>query len=58
MKRMFLQLGTADSLKREIALPNTGNHVLASPIKSKDVESVKNEIERFAIEVLKLSPVR
>ena len=57
MKRMFLQLGTPDSLKREIALPNTGNHVLASPIKSKDVESVKNEMEKFATEILKLSPM-
>ena len=56
MKRMFLQLGTPDSLKREVALPNAGNHVLGSPIKSKDVESVKKEIERFAIEVLHLQP--
>ena len=56
MKRMFLQLGTPDSLKREVPLPNTGNHVLGSPIKSKDVTSVKNEIERFAIEVLHLQP--
>lgn len=54
MKRMFLQLGTPDSLKREVALPNTGNHVLASPIKSKDVESVRKEIEKFAVEILKL----
>ena len=54
MKRMFVQLGTPDSLKRQVALPNTGDHVLGSPIKSKDVESVKNEIEKFAIEILKL----
>ena len=54
MKRMFLQLGTPDSLKRQVALPNAGNHVLASPIKSKDVEAVKNEIEKFAIEILAL----
>ena len=54
MKRMFLQLGTPDSLKREIALPTTGNHVLGSPIKSKDIESVKKEIEKFAIDLLHL----
>ena len=54
MKRMFAQLGTPDSLKRELPLPNTENHVLASPIKSKDVESVKKEIDKFAIEILKL----
>jgi len=54
MKRMFVQLGTLDSLKRQVALPNTGDHVLGSPIKSKDVESVKKEIDKFAIEILKL----
>ncbi len=55
MKRMFVQLATPDSLKREVAIPNAGNHVLGSPIKSKDVESVKREIEKFAVEILKLS---
>ena len=58
MKRMFTQLATPDSLKRQIALPNAENHVLASPIKSKDVESVKKEVEKFAIEILKLSPMQ
>ena len=54
MKRMFVQLGTPDSLKREVAIPNAEDHVLASPIKSKDVQTVKNEVDRFAIEILKL----
>lgn len=58
MKRMFTQLATPDSLKRQIAVPNAGNHVLASPIKSKDVESVKNEVDKFAIKVLNLKPVQ
>jgi esterase/lipase len=58
MKRMFVQLATPDSLKRQIAIPNAENHVLGSPIKSKDVQSVKNEIDRFAIEILKLQPVQ
>ena len=56
MKRMFAQLATPDSLKRQVAIPNAGNHVLSSPIKSKDVQSVKNEVEKFAIEILKLQP--
>jgi esterase/lipase len=56
MKRMFAQLATPDSLKRQIALPNAENHVLASPIKSNDVDSVKREVEKFAIEILKLHP--
>ena len=56
MKRMFAQLGTPDSLKRQVALPNTENHVLGSPIKSKDVQSVKKEVDKFATEILKLQP--
>jgi hypothetical protein len=56
MKRMFLQLATPDNLKREVAIPNAEDHVLASPIKSKDIETVKKEIEQFAIEVMKLQP--
>ena len=56
MKRMFSQLGTPENLKRQVALPNTGNHVLGSPIKSKDVASVQKECELFAVEVMKLIP--
>ena len=58
MKRMFVQLATPDSLKRQVAIPSAENHVLASPIKSKDIQSVKNEIEKFAIEILKLQPAQ
>ena len=54
MKTMFSKLATADSLKREKALPNTGNHVITSPIKSKDVVSVENETTRFLTEVMHL----
>ena len=56
MKRMFMQLGTADSLKIQVAIPNAANHVLGSPIKSKDVENVKKEIDKFAREILRLKP--
>lgn len=55
MKRMFKQLGTPENLKRSVALPNTGNHVLGSPIKSKDVGSVQMECERFAVDIIKMS---
>jgi esterase/lipase len=54
MKRMFGQLSTPENLKRQVALPNTANHVLGSPIKSKDVASVQWECEKFAIDILKL----
>jgi esterase/lipase len=55
LKEMFLQLSTDTVNKRSIALPNTGDHVMASPIKSKDVESVERETKRFLEEVLKLN---
>ncbi|MEO6732279.1 MAG: alpha/beta fold hydrolase [Ferruginibacter sp.] len=52
MKKMFTELGTADSLKRELALPATGNHVIASPIKSQDIVSVERETKRFLQDVI------
>ncbi len=41
MTDMFEQLGTPASLKHQQAMPNTGNHVLGSPLKSHDVEGVQ-----------------
>jgi hypothetical protein len=55
MKKMFNQLSTPENLKRQFALPNAANHVLGSPIKSKDVASVQMECEKFAVEVLHLN---
>ena len=55
MKRMFLQLGTPDSLKRQVAIPNAGEHVIGSYIKSKDLQTVQNEIEKFGVEILHLT---
>ena len=52
MRRMFMQLGTPDSLKREIAIPNAGNHVIGSYVKSKDIKSVEDACENFLKEVL------
>jgi pimeloyl-ACP methyl ester carboxylesterase len=54
MKRMFLQLATPDSLKRQVPMPNAGDHVIGSYIKSKDVQAVQDEADKFAIEVLKM----
>ena len=51
------QLGTPDALKSAVAIPNAGNHVIGSYIRSKDLESVQNEISKFTIEKLKLKPV-
>jgi len=54
MKGMFRQLGTPGGLKREIATTKTGDHVIGSYVKSKDVETVKKECIRFGKEILKL----
>ncbi len=54
MKRMFAQLSTPDSLKKQVAIPNAGDHVLGSYVKSKDVQKVGEECEKFAVEVLQL----
>jgi pimeloyl-ACP methyl ester carboxylesterase len=54
MKEMFAALATDSTMKRAIALPNAGDHVLASPIKSHDVESVEKETKKFLEEVIKL----
>lgn len=54
MKVMFNELATDSTLKRAVALPNTGDHVMASPIKSKDVEAVEKETKKFLEEVIHL----
>jgi len=52
IKEMFTQLGTPADKKREVAMPNTGNHVIGSWIRSNDVPGVERETERFMTEVL------
>jgi pimeloyl-ACP methyl ester carboxylesterase len=52
MLNMFDELGTPVNLKREMVMPNTGDHVIGSPIKSRDVAGVQREIEKFMKEVL------
>ena len=57
MLEMMDQLGTPGNLKRSVAIPAAGAHVLGSDLVSKDVESVYEEMEKFAVEVLKINPV-
>lgn len=54
IKKMMGQLGTAENLKKSVAIPEAGNHVLASPIQSKDIQSVEKETSLFLQEVMKL----
>ena len=55
IQKMMQELGTPDSLKRSVAMANAGNHVLASPIVSKDVAGVEKETSTFLQQVMKLS---
>ncbi|MBA2500662.1 MAG: alpha/beta hydrolase [Chitinophagaceae bacterium] len=58
MQRMFRQLGTDSTLKKEIAVPGAGDHVIGSYIKSKDIESVQQQSYLFAEKVLGLKPLK
>lgn len=49
MIAMHQQLATPDSLKVAKAVPLAGAHVLGSSLKSKDIEGVYAEIEKFAL---------
>jgi pimeloyl-ACP methyl ester carboxylesterase len=54
MLKMFEQLSTPSDKKVQKAMPLTENHVLASPIKSKDVVGVENETKFFLKKTLGL----
>ncbi|KIC95117.1 alpha/beta hydrolase [Flavihumibacter solisilvae] len=51
MREMFSKISTPANLKKEVAMPNTGDHVIASPFKSKDAAGVEKEIEIFLREL-------
>jgi hypothetical protein len=44
---MLAAIGTPEKLKKGVAIPNAGNHVLASPIVSKDIVTVEKETNDF-----------
>ena len=58
MIEMNSQLGTPESMKVMVPIPNAGGHVLGSYIVSKDLPAVTTEVKKFAIEKLKMKPVK
>lgn len=56
MQKMFRGLGTPANQKIEMAIPNAGNHVIGSFIRSKDYKSVEEACNKFAVDILKLAP--
>ena len=57
MLEMYKYLGTPDSLKQKVAFPNAGDHILASPLASKEAEGVYQASKTFLKEVAGL-PIR
>lgn len=57
MMDMNRQLGTPDSMKVMVPIPNAGGHVLGSHVVSKDIESVVKAVKEFAVAKLKMTPV-
>lgn len=58
MREMFPQLGTPEELKREVAFPESGHHVITSYMTSNDIEGVIRETQSFIEDVLNISPVQ
>jgi pimeloyl-ACP methyl ester carboxylesterase len=56
-RSMFEKLGTPAPLKRSVAMPNVGDHVIGSYIKSHDLPGVQREMAGFAEQVLGMQPV-
>jgi pimeloyl-ACP methyl ester carboxylesterase len=54
MLDMFNELGTEPAKKRSVAMPLTGDHVIASPLKSGDVTGVIRETKSFLRDIMKL----
>ena len=54
MLKMYDELGTPPGQKRKLAMPNTGDHVIAGYIKSNDYQTVEVEVTKFMTEVLKI----
>ncbi len=53
---MHENLGTPDSLKRAVPIPEAGNHVIACDLTSEDLESVRIEILDFMEHTLNMKP--
>jgi D-alanyl-D-alanine dipeptidase/esterase/lipase len=56
MLKMNELLGTPENLKETVAIPNAGAHVIGSYLVSKDLKSVQEAVDKFAIEKLHLKP--
>jgi esterase/lipase len=58
MHEFFDQISTPEALKRKVAFPEAGNHVISSHVMSKDVKGVMIETFKWTEEVLNLQAVQ
>jgi esterase/lipase len=58
MKEMFSQIATPTNLKKELPIPNAGNHVIGGSILSKDIASVNVACSDFAVNILNLKKLK
>jgi pimeloyl-ACP methyl ester carboxylesterase len=56
MLEMYDQLRTPDHLKRKVAFPHAGDHVIGSYIRSDDWQNVMDATDQFMQEVLHMEP--
>jgi esterase/lipase len=54
MLKMFEELDTPDGLKKKVAFPEAGKHVISSYIRSKDWKGVERETDKFLSDIVKL----
>lgn len=52
IREMMSEISTPNPLKKQVAIPNAGNHVLGSPIVSKDIITVEKETAAFMASLL------
>ncbi len=57
MKNMFASIQTPTTKKKMVPVPNSGNHVMASPIQSKDIETVKTASAQFLQKIMLIQPI-
>ena len=57
MLEMNQELATPQDMKVAVSVPTAGVHALGSGLSSKDVEAVYAEIEKFALEKLRLQKI-
>ena len=57
MQEMFTMLGTPPSQKRAIPVPDAGDHVIGSYIRSKDLYTVEKSVNDFFVDILNIHSI-